>query len=138
MDGEHTINGLVRKRAELAGDIQNGQDKLRQMILDLEALDRTLLMFDPGYKIDAIKPKAFRPPEDWAKRGQMTRLILGILRLASEPMTSRDIAVGLMAERALDTGDDRLVRLMTGRTGNVSAVGDGKVRQPPCGCLCSG
>lgn len=36
-------------------------------------------MFDPDYRIETIKPKAFRPPDDWAKRGEMTRLILGIL-----------------------------------------------------------
>ncbi len=87
------------------------------MILDLESLDKTLLMFDPDYKIECIKPKAFRPPEDWSKRGEMTRIILGILRKAIEPMTSSDIAVGLIAERALDQMDEKLRRLMTKRVG---------------------
>lgn len=111
------ISGLVKRRAELAGDIQTTQAKLRQMVLDLESLDRTLLMFDPDYKIECIKPKAFRPPEDWSKRGEMTRIILGILRQATEPMTSSDIAVGLIAERALDQTDVKLQRLMTKRVG---------------------
>jgi hypothetical protein len=73
-------------------------------------------MFDPDYRIEAIKPKAFRPPEDWSKRGEMTRLILGILRQASEPLTSRDVALQLIAERALDP-NDKMVRLMTKRCG---------------------
>lgn len=114
---DHVISGRVKRRAELAGDIDTTQAKLRQMVLDLESLDRTLLMFDPDYKIECIKPKAFRPPEDWSKRGEMTRIILGILRKATEPMTSSDIAVGLIAERALDQTDAKLQRLMTKRVG---------------------
>ena len=78
----HVITALVKRRSELSGDIHTTQTGLQQMIVDLEHLDRTLLMFDPDYRIDTIKPKAFRPPEDWSKRGQMTRLILGILRQA--------------------------------------------------------
>ena len=113
----HVIAALVKRRAELSGDIETTHTKLKHMILDLEHLDRTLLMFDPDYKIETIKPKGFRPPDDWAKRGQMTRLILGILRLAAEPHSARDIAVRLMLERGLDQADDKLVRLMSKRCG---------------------
>ena len=35
----------------------------------------------------------------------MARIILGILRQATEPLTSQDIAVQLVAERALDQTD---------------------------------
>jgi hypothetical protein len=47
----------------------------------------------------------------------MSRTILKILRLAAEPMTTRDIAYQLLMERALDRGDERLLRLMTKRIG---------------------
>lgn len=113
----HVITALAKKRAELSGDIERTQIELRKMILDLERLDATLLMFDPDYEIASIKPKAFRPPEDWSKRGEMTRLILGILRKATEPLTSRDIATQLVIERALDRHDAKLLRLMTKRVG---------------------
>lgn len=113
----HVITALAKKRAELSGDIETTQAKLRQMILDLESLDKTLLMFDPDYRIEMIRPRAFRPPDDWSKRGEMTRIILGILRQATEPMTSSDIAVQLIAERALDQTDAKLQRLMTKRVG---------------------
>ncbi len=111
------ISGLVRKRAELAGDIENAQAKLQQMIADLENLDRTILLFDGDYQVSAIKPKGFRPPEDWAQRGEMSRIILNTLRQAREPLTTRDICLQLMSERALDTGNIKLVRLMTKRCG---------------------
>ena len=72
MADPHVITALVKRRAELAGDIENAQAKLKQMILDLESLDKMLLMFDPDYRIESIKPKAFRPPEDWSKRADDT------------------------------------------------------------------
>ena len=72
-----------------------------QQILDLEPLDKILLMFDRPTELRLYD----RFPEDWSKRGEMTRIILGILRQATEPLTSQDIAVQLIAERALDQTD---------------------------------
>ena len=116
MTEPHVITALVRKRAELAGDIENGQKEVQRMIGELEGLDATIRLFDPDYRVEAIRPKAFRPPDDWSKRGEMTRIVLDILRQAAEPLTSRDIAVQLVAERALEP-TDKLLRLMTKRVG---------------------
>ncbi len=35
------INGLVKRRTELAGDIEKTHETLRKMVLDLESLDAT-------------------------------------------------------------------------------------------------
>src|ERR1700712_596682 len=99
------MNALVKKRAELAGDIENTHEALRKMVMDLEHLDQTIMQFDPTYHVESIKAKAFRPPKDWSNRGQMTRIVLSILRQAAEPLTSRDIALELLVERAMDKGD---------------------------------
>ncbi|MBL6954991.1 MAG: hypothetical protein ISR50_20345 [Alphaproteobacteria bacterium] len=117
MADQYVISGLVRKRAALAGEIEATHDRLRQMVQELEHLDATLLLFDPDYKVEGIKPKAFRPPKDWANRGQMSRIVLSILRQAVEPLTTRDIALELLIERALDKSDQKLLRLMTKRVG---------------------
>lgn len=116
MTEPHVITALVRKRAELAGDIENGQKAVIRMIAELESVDATIRLFDPDYRVEEIRPKAFRPPDDWSKRGEMTRIILDILRQAAEPLTSRDIASQLVSERALDP-TDKLMRLMTKRVG---------------------
>lgn len=113
----HVITALSRKRAELSGDIERLQRELSDTVAALEKLDATLLLFDPDYEIASIRPKAFRPPDDWSKRGEMTRIILGIMRKATEPLTSSDIAAQLIVERALDRTDGRLQRLMTKRVG---------------------
>jgi hypothetical protein len=113
----HVITALVKRRAELAGEIEATHERLRQMVLDLENLDNTLKLFDPTYCVEAIRPKAFRPPKDWSNRGEMSRIILSVLRMAAEPLTTRDIALQLLLERALDKNDQRLLRLMTKRVG---------------------
>jgi hypothetical protein len=109
------LAGLIKRRAQLAGDIEAAHEALRRLVLDLENLDATILQFDPGYRVESIRPKAFRPPKDWANRGEMTRICLSILRQASEPLTSRDIAYQLLTERALNRDDQRLLRLMRSR-----------------------
>jgi hypothetical protein len=84
------VSRLVKRRADLAGEIERTHEALRKMLLDLENLDATILQFEPNFKVETIKPKAFRPPKDWSNRGQMSRIILSILRQASEPLTSRE------------------------------------------------
>ena len=59
-----------------------------------------------------LSPRSFRPPKDWSNRGQMSRIILSVLRQAAEPLTTRDIALQLLVERALDKSDQRLLRLI--------------------------
>jgi hypothetical protein len=114
---EFVLNGLVKRRSELAGEIEAVHEALRKMVTDLENLDATIVQFDPDFKVETIKPKGFRPPSDWSNRGQMSRIILSTLRQASEPLTSRDIALQLLVERALEKSDLRLLRLMTKRVG---------------------
>ncbi len=114
---DYVVTGLVKRRAELAGKIEATHETLRKMVMDLEALDSTIVQFAPDFVPEAIRAKTFRPPDDWSKRGEMTRIILSVLRCASEPLTTRDIAFQLLVERALDKNDQRLVRLMTKRVG---------------------
>lgn len=114
---DYVLQGLVKRRAELTGEIERTHAALRKMVDDLENLDATIRQFSPDYQVEAIRPKAFRPPSDWANRGQMSRVVLSILRQAAEPMTTRDIALEMLVTRALDQSDVRLLKLMTKRVG---------------------
>jgi hypothetical protein len=112
------LRAIRRKRQRpAAGEIEATHERLHKMIEDLEKLDSVILQFNPSYQVEAIKPKAFRPPPDWAHRGEMTKTVLSILRQAMEPMTTRDIALKMLVTRALDKDDQKLLALMTKRVG---------------------
>ena len=114
---DYVITGLVKRRAELTGEIEALHEKLKGLLANLEALDGTILQFDADYKVEAIRPRALHPPKDWSHRGQMSRIVLDILRQATEPMTTRDVALELLVARALDKNDLKLFKLMTKRVG---------------------
>jgi hypothetical protein len=59
---DYVLTGLVKRRAELAGEIEETHNQSRKMIEDLEKLDSVILQFEPSHEVEAIKPKAFRPP----------------------------------------------------------------------------
>jgi hypothetical protein len=56
----NVVGGLIKRRAELAGEIERTHETLRKMVLDLENLDATILQCEPDFRVEAIRPKAFR------------------------------------------------------------------------------
>jgi len=108
------VEGLVKKRAELAGEMLRTQERLAQYARDLETLDNALKLVAPDLDIPAIAPKMVKPPEDWSKRGEMSRQVFGILRTSQKPMTSREIAAEMIVQRGL-AATPKLLNLMTRR-----------------------
>ena len=66
---------------------------------------------------EAIEPKVWRPKADLAKRGEMSRVCLDILRRASAPVCNRDVVLAFMTAPGMDTDDARLVKLLSKRVG---------------------
>lgn len=114
---DYVLTGLTKRRAEVTGEIEALHDRLSKLLADLENLDATIRQFAPDFQVETIRPRAVRPPKDWANRGEMSRIVLSILRQAAEPMTTRDIALELLVARALNREDQKLLRLMTKRVG---------------------
>ena len=108
MADEIAVAALVRKRAELAGRIAHARRELDAMLAGLAALDATLRLFDPGIRVEGIKPKRFRPRSGEPAPGMRSRDVLVLLRRAGEPLDAREIAARLLAE-AGRSGDERLL-----------------------------
>lgn len=114
MENQHTIAGLVRKRAELAGQINALQGQLVGLLSGLSAIDSAIRIFDPTIELEEIVMKPL-PPRNGAARGQMTILALNILRDAGKPLATEEINLRLMTARGLSTADKPLVRMMLQR-----------------------
>lgn len=94
---EFAISALARKRAELAGEIETGEVRLRELRANLAHVDATIRLFSPDYPIAQIAPKKPQPERPVLfERGELGRTILDILRTAAEPMTVAQIAGEVM------------------------------------------
>lgn len=116
MKNEHTINGLVAKRAEIAGKLEHHQAATRQLFIDLDAIDQAIRMFAPDMELSEIKPKPL-PPRHAAYKGEVARIVLGTLRDAKRPCSTQELTMHVMAERGMNTADKRLVKTVSKRVG---------------------
>jgi hypothetical protein len=113
-ENEHVLGGLIRKRAEIAGQIEAAQAALRELIIALDHVDAAIRLFDPTVDLDGIKPRRLPSPHK-AYRGDQTRIVLSALRQAAGPLTTKQIAMAVMAERGMNTADAAAVRLFSRR-----------------------
>ena len=104
---EHTINGLLTKRADLFGEAETLRDRLAEIKNDVSALDRVLVSLGYAGDLDAAMPRQKR--EVLFGRGDLTRAILDELRGAPGPLTSREIAKAIVALDGSDARDRRML-----------------------------
>lgn len=129
---DHTITGLLTKRADLFNEAERIRDRLAEIKNDIGAVDRVLGTL--GYKgdLDAAMPRQKR--HVLFGRGELTRAILDVLRGAQEPMATREIAREILAVNEQDPRDRKLLTEHTRRVskalrvtcmeGLVSSIGD--------------
>src|SRR5271154_4710632 len=116
MENDHVLSALVRKRGELAGQIDAAQNVVRQLMGDLAHLDATLRLFEPGINLSGVKIRVV-PGHAAALYGEMTRNIMDVLRGASEPQSVRQITAAIVAKRGLAADDGELIEALRKRVG---------------------
>ena len=110
---EHTVSGLLTKRADLFNEAQRIRDRLAEIKNDVAALDRVLGTLGYTGNLDAEMPRQKRQVLFGA--GELTRAILDELRDATEPMASREIARAILVVNEQDPRDRRLLTEHTRR-----------------------
>lgn len=116
-DQPNVLHALLRKRAEIAGEIEHAQKRIRNLIVELDHVEATIHLFAPEAKVETMRPKPF-PPRHQAFKGELIRLVLGTLREAKQPLTSRDLAHVVMRARGLSPDDLDMTTIMTRRVGS--------------------
>ena len=112
----HVVTGLLRKRSEIAGQIEHAHRTLNDLIADLDYIDNAIRIIDPSVDAALTKTKPY-PPRMGSFRGEMSRFVLGHLRAATEPSTTLEIAYAVMVGRGLDQNDTRAVIVIRKRVG---------------------
>jgi hypothetical protein len=116
MDNEHIIGGLLRKRADIAGEIALAHDQLRVLQSDLVHVEATLRMFQPDIDFSGARVSR-KPGKQAAGYGEMSKAVGDVLRGAGRPLTVRQVATEAMKALGLDAGDKDLVVTAERRVG---------------------
>jgi hypothetical protein len=117
---EHTISGLLKKRADLFNEAERIRDRMAEIRNDIGALDRVLGTLGYTGDLDAEMPRQKR--HVLFGRGELTRAILGELRDASKPLGSGEIAQAVVAVSGQDARDRRLLGDLTKRVSKALGV----------------
>ena len=112
-----TVQGLIRKRAELAGATAVLRDQLNDKLSALDHVDVTIRVFIPDIDLDDL-PERAAPPAMTGVRGEFQRFLLDALRKAEGPLTTHDLARLVMTKRGMSANDRIAFKLIAGRTGN--------------------
>ncbi|URI15831.1 MULTISPECIES: hypothetical protein [Brevundimonas] len=113
-DHAPALHTLVRKRAELDGELHQQEGRVRELQQAIAHVDAVLLMLKPDIQIGQIAPR--RPqPTHVAGPGEITGIVVDCLRDAVEPLTSRALAQAVIEKRDLDGADTKLETTMAKR-----------------------
>ena len=124
---EHTISGLLTKRADLFGEAERIRNRLAEIKNNVSAMDRVLGMLGYTGNLDAEMPRQKR--EVIFGRGELTRGCIDELRNAEGPLTSRQVAEALLSVSGQDARDRKLMADHTRRVSKALRVlkGEGRV-----------
>ena len=95
---DFALSALIRKRAELAGEVE-----ALALRCDISALpDAASRIMCPDAEPELIRPKKpSRKGCDWFGRQELPRLVLGALRGAEQPLSCAEIALSVMERKGL-------------------------------------
>ena len=108
------LSGLIRKRAELAGELEAVHARIPVLVAALNSVDATIRLFSPDLPLDETAPKRPRPRHA-ARPGQISRVITSALREARQPLTTHDLTLRVMEARQLNAADRNLFLTMQKR-----------------------
>jgi len=110
---EHTINGLLQKRAELMQEMASIQERLGVLTNDVEAVDHVLTRLGHTQKLDVTMKV---PRIVLFYRGQLLQFLMNELRERG-PATTRDLCERLVSLENKDKRDQRMMADIISRVG---------------------
>lgn len=117
----HAISALVKKRAELSGELAVHDGKRKAILDRLANVDSVLTMF--GYESDpaTIKPRR-KAPTRMFKRGILRRTVADIARQRQDFCDNRAIAVEVILRMGWDLESTGLVAQIRDKVKDVRKV----------------
>ena len=99
IDHPNVLHVLIRKRAEILGEMDSRQVELQRLASELESIDATILIFDPEFDVRRIAKK--KPVKLSHERFSVSRVVMQALRTSTTHLTTSDIGLQLMKDRGI-------------------------------------
>jgi hypothetical protein len=114
-DNKVATNALIRKRAEIAGQLRDLEHQTDQLRAEMIHVDSVLRLFAPDIETEKIPAKPRSPQRsEYFARGELTRICLNALRDAAERgdgwLAGDEITLSTMQGKGLDPVRDRGLR----------------------------
>src|ERR1700736_4381461 len=114
------VSGLIAKRRELAGIIDQLQRQLDQHRADLVHIDGVLRVLVTDLDPETIRPKRDYRRNRYFARNELSRLCLGVLRIAAgELLSTDDIAGRVIVAKGFDAADSVLRAAIREQVGSI-------------------
>jgi hypothetical protein len=111
-----TLSGLLRKRAETAGQAEGLRAQLAAMLSALDHIDAVIRILKPDIDLEDLPERPVAPALS-GTRGDLQRFLLDQLRRSNQPLDTFELARRVINERKLDPQDRVIVKLIQRRTG---------------------
>jgi hypothetical protein len=109
-----TLAALIRLHAELGGKIFENRKEARRLAGDMVHLEAVIRMFDPSFNVRSIAARRRYKGNGLYKRGTLLRHALDVLRAASEPLTSREVVLAMLAAKGVASPTTKQIRDLYG------------------------
>ena len=114
---DQTLSGLLRKRAELAGEVETHRQRWEAAGMALDAIDAAIRVFNPNLNPEDLPERRPAP----AFTGGVTliqRFLLDVMRRIGKPLRTLEATDAMMAERGIDPRDRVAKTLLRKRCGD--------------------
>ncbi len=105
----HIISGLSTKRAELLGKIAYHKKEIKILLENLSQISKTMQIIDPEIKLSP-KSKAYREYNKHFKNGELSKLVLEVLRDSESGLTVYEIIDKIKEIKEIDDISEMSVR----------------------------
>lgn len=126
----YAISALKERRSALAGEIQAMEYRIAACEADMAHIDASLRILAPETDTSNLPKKRFQPRVKLFRQGDLSRMVLRILRRSRRPMGTHEIAGAIEEGNGYAAGTlgprvrGNLCYLQ--RTGRVTKTGNGK------------
>jgi len=88
---------LMHLHADIGGKIAENKRQAAQLAEEAAHVEAVIRMFDPAFDMKRISARRRNKANPWFKHGTLFRHAMDVLRTATEPLTTRQIAEAIIA-----------------------------------------